>query len=147
MFRFCVVVWLIAICTGCTGKLYDPAWATQPYPQEAHSTSTVDMQVFRRDTIIEIINSTPRSYSDFDLWINQRYVQHVDSLTAGQSITLSLWDFYDEYGDRFNAGGFFRAYTPTPVRLVQIHPAQGQPMIGLVTIRSEPIALPPQPGR
>lgn len=129
---------------GCSGKLYDPAWATQPYPKQAHNTTTADMQVFRRDTNIEIVNSTPNSYADFDLWINQRYVKHVDSLPAGKSVTLSLWDFHDEYGDRFNAGGFFRSYSATPVRLVQIHPAENQPMMGLITIRSEPIVLPPQ---
>lgn len=136
-----VVVTVALGSCGCTGKLYDPSWATKPFPLQAHSTVTVDMQVFRRDTKLEIVNSTPHSFSDFDLWINQRYVQHVESMPAGKTITLSLWDFYDEYGDRFNAGGFFRTYTPTPVRLVQIHPAEGQPMTGLITIRSEPVVL------
>ena len=126
--------------------MYDPDWATKSYPLGAHTTTTADMQVFRRDTKLQIVNSTPQSYSDFDLWINQRYVKHVESLPAGKSITLSLWDFYDEYGDRFNAGGFFRSYKPMPVRLVQIQPAQGQPMTGLITIRSEQISLPRPPG-
>ena len=105
--------------------------------------------------IITIVNSTARSYADFDLWINQRYVRHVDSLPAGHTITLSLWDFHDEYGDVFYAGGFFRSYESTPVRLVEIEPAPGSAtgseggdkMIGLITIRSEDIILKPEPGR
>jgi hypothetical protein len=137
--------------------MYDPALATRPYPRELHAVKTVDMQVFRRDTDIEIVNATPQSYSNFDLWINQRYVKHVESLPAGESITLSLWDFFDEHGDRFNAGGFFRAFEPTPVRLVQIQPQTsadensgsdgGGAMVGLISIRREEITLPPLPGQ
>lgn len=132
---------------SCQQGRYDPARAAQPYPRELHSTNTVDMQVFRRDTQIEIVNSTPISYSDFDLWINQQFVRHVDALPAGQTIRLSLWDFYDENGDQFNAGGFFRAYEPMPVRLVQIQPKNDGPLTGLITIRREEVRVAPDPGR
>lgn len=132
---------LIAIATGCARKTYDPTWATRPYPHDLHRAVVVDMQVFRRDTDIEIVNSTARSYTDFDLWINQRYVRHVDSLPAGGSIKLSLWEFHDDLGDAFYAGGFFRSYEPTPVRLVEIQPRSDQPMVGLVTIRKEEITV------
>jgi hypothetical protein len=138
---------LVVATSGCARKTYDPVWATRPYPHDLHSTSVTDMQVFRRDTSIEIVNSTPRSYSDFDLWINQRYVSRIDALPAGQTIRLSLWNFHDEYGDAFNAGGFFRSYEPTPVRLVEIQPSQGQHMIGLIAIRTEPVTVKPEPGR
>ena len=132
---------------GCARTTYNPEWATRPYPHELHRTQTVDMQVFRRDTGIEIVNSTARSYNDFDLWINQRYVRHVEALPAGGTIRLSLWEFHDEIGDAFYAGGFFRTYEPTPVRLVEIQPGAGQPMIGLITIRKEEITVKPEPGR
>lgn len=135
-----------AALNGCVQTMYDPALATRAYPRELHAVKTVDMQVFRRDTDLEIVNTTPHSYSNFDLWINQRYVKHVDALPAGESITLSLWEFFDEHGDRFNAGGFFRSYEPTPVRLVQIQPDPADTMIGLIAIRTEPITLPAQPG-
>jgi hypothetical protein len=147
-----VVVLGAAVCatvlmSGCAHKTYDPAWATRPYPHELHTTHVVDMQVFRRDTSIQIVNSTARSYSDFDLWINQRYVQHVDSMPAGSTIELSLWDFHDDFGDAFYAGGFFRSYEATPVRLVEIQPGGDQKMVGLVTIRAEDIFVKPEPGR
>jgi hypothetical protein len=116
-----------------------PELATQPYPRDLHTTNVVDMQVFRRGTDIEIVNSTANSYSDFNLWVNQRYVLPMKSLPAGATRRVSLWDFFDEYGERFFAGGLFRAYPATPVRMVEIQSAEGQPMVGLVTIRSEEI--------
>jgi hypothetical protein len=132
---------------GCARKTYDPNWATRPYPHELHQTAMVDMQVFRRGEKIEIVNSTAKSYRDFDVWVNQRFVRHVDALPAGGSIKLSLWDFHDENGDVFNAGGFFRTVEPTPVRLVEIQAAPDQKMLGLVAIRSEEIKVKAEPGR
>lgn len=38
-----------------------------------------------------------------------------------------------------NAGGFFRVYEPDPVRLVQIQVDDQSPLLGLVTIRDEPL--------
>jgi hypothetical protein len=136
-----------AACTNCARKTYDPEWATRPYPDALHTTDTVDMQVFRRDTKIEIVNSTPRSYEHFDMWVNQRYVAHVQSLPAGRTVTLSLWDFRDVYGNTFYAGGFFREYEATPLRMVEIQPAPDQKLIGLITIRIEDIKVPAEQGR
>ena len=125
--------------SGCARSMYDPDRATRPYAFDLHTTETVDMQVFRDGVNIEIVNATARSYRDFDLWINQRYVNHIDSLPAGETVQLSLWDFYDHRGEAINAGGFWRTVEPTPVRLVEIQPAPDQPMIGLVTIRAEEV--------
>ena len=132
---------------GCERQMYDPAWATQPYPAKLHTTSVADMQVFREDTDLTIVNSTAHSYGDFDLWVNQQFVQHVKALEAGDTVTLSLWDFHDEYGNAFNAGGFFRAYEPALVRLVEIQPKPNQKMIGLVTIRKEEVRMKPEQQR
>jgi hypothetical protein len=117
--------------------MYQPQLATRPYPHELHSTQTVDIQVFRQGEKLVIVNSTARSYSGFDLWVNQRYVHHVDALPAGRTIELSLWEFRDERGDVFNAGGFWRSTEPTPVRLVEAQPGPEAPLVGLITIRSE----------
>lgn len=138
---------VIVLLSGCGRKIYDPQWATRPYPAERHTTTVADMQVIRRGERMEIVNSTATSYRDFDLWINQRYTSHVESLPAGQTIALSLWDFKDEFGDRFYAGGFFRTRKAQPLRLVEIEPAGGGPMIGLITIRAEPVEVKLEPGR
>lgn len=122
---------------GCSGPRSHPERATRPYPAELHTTEVLTMQVFRDGSEIEIVNATPHTWRDVDLWVNQRYVQRVAELPAGATRTFSLWDFYDELGETMNAGGFFRFYAPTPVRLVEIQPGETQPMRGLVTIRAE----------
>ena len=116
--------------------MYVPAQATRPYSHELHTIETVDIQVFRDVELIELVNATVHTYRDFDIWVNQRYVLHVDQMLAGETIRLSLWDFFDERGDRFNAGGFWATREPERVRLVEMQPAQNLPMVGLLTIRS-----------
>lgn len=141
---------MTALAPGCTRSLYDASLATRAYPDHLHlapgtdplspataAPRTVDIQVFRNDEAIEIYNATAHSYRDFDLWINQRYVAHVAALPAGRKITLSLWNFYDQWGGRFNAGGFWRTYEPTRVRLVEIQISADEPLVGLITIPAE----------
>ncbi len=123
---------------GCAKPLYDPSRATRPYPHELHTTNLIDIQVFRDDQDIELVNATPHTYSNVEVWINQRFVRHVEVIPAGETIRLSLWDFFDERGERVNAGGFWRTQEPTPVRLVQLQLAQGEPMIGLTTVFVDP---------
>jgi hypothetical protein len=127
----CVVVLLAA---GCARRMYDPALATRPYPQELHRAEAIDIQVFRHGPSIELVNATARSFHDFDLWINQRFVLRVDALRAGETLRVSLWGFYDVRGDRFSAGGIWRTEPPMPLRLAQIQEAEDQPLIGLVVI-------------
>ncbi|MHC5004994.1 MAG: hypothetical protein ACYTJ0_17945 [Planctomycetota bacterium] len=135
---------------GCTRSVADPARATRAYPYELHLVETVDAEgnlvraprvadvhIFRDDIWLEIVNTTPRSYENFDVWVNQAFVRRVDALPAGGRIRLSLFEFYDELGERFNAGGFFRAVEPDPVRLVEVQPAEDEPLIGLIAIRAE----------
>jgi hypothetical protein len=126
-----------ATASSCARSLYAPERATRAYPFELHNTDSVDIQVFRDHEKLEIINATATSYNDVDIWINQRYVNHVESLPAGESVTLSLWEFGDQWGGVFNAGGVFRTYEPMPVRLVEIQSAADAPLVGLITIRAE----------
>ena len=131
----------LLLACGCHRALYDPAKATRPYPAHLHTARSVDIQVFRDQTNLLLVNATARSYYDFDLWINRRYVAHVPALPAGESLRLSLWHFYDVRGESVNAGGFWRTKEPTPVRLVEIQLDHQQPLIGLVTIRAEDVEL------
>jgi hypothetical protein len=124
---------------GCARPLFIPERATRPYPDELHRTETLDIHVFREGRNLQIVNSTARSFREFDLWINQRYMQHVETMAPGETIVLSLPDFYDERGEAFNAGGFWRTRDPTPVRLVEIQPVREESTIGLITIRAEDV--------
>lgn len=137
--RRCALIACAIALTSCTPATYVPELATKPYPSQQHTTTTADIQCFRRGTDIEIVNSTAHSYADFDLWINQRYTRKMDSLPAGATRRVSLWEFVDQHGRRFYAGGLFRSYPAEPMRLVQIQTGEGQPLIGLIAIRSEPV--------
>jgi hypothetical protein len=119
---------------GCESRRYDPSKATRSYPFPLHTTNVVDMQLFRDSTDIEIYNSTATSYQDFDLWINQRYTKRVASLPAGGYVRLSLYDFWDMWGENISAGGPFRTLPPMPVRLAQIQTGEAAPLIGLISI-------------
>lgn len=119
---------------GCQRRMYDIDLATRPYPHELHEPNDIDVQVFRKGPSIELVNATARSFRDFDLWINQRYVRHVEALGAGRTIRLSLWDFYDVRGDRFSAGGIWRTEPPMPLALAEIQEAEGEPLIGLLVV-------------
>lgn len=117
---------------------YLPERATRAYPDEIGRGRTVDIQVFRDGQTMTLVNATPVSYENVDLWLNRRYVRHVEAIPAGQTVKLSLWEFFDERGERFNAGGLLRTDDPTLLRLAEIQVSEEGPMIGLVAIPAEP---------
>lgn len=94
------------------------------------------VQVFRDGTSIDLVNHSPRSYENFDLWLNERFLRRVDSLPVGGALTLRLDEFVDEYGDSFRAGGLLATYRPDPVVKAEIETAEG--MIELLVIPQEP---------
>lgn len=137
--QFILMLLLLVTSAGCERQRYFPERAGPPFPEHLHEANAVNIQVFREGTSIELVNATPRGYQDFKLWVNQRYMKRVDELSPGQTLRLSLWDFYDERGEVMNAGGFFRAYEPDPVRMVQMQLDDETPLIGLVSVRREPL--------
>lgn len=126
----------LAVAGGCT-TTYHKDKATRYYPRDLHRPESVDIEVFRDGTAIQIVNSTPVSYYDFDLWVNQRFTSHLEMLSAGQTINVSLWDFYDVRGERFSAGGFWQTTPPMPVRMVELQDSETEPMVGLVMVVSD----------
>lgn len=130
-----MVVLLAVALAGCGRPRYAPHRASPAYPMSLHDALNVaDIQVFREGTSIEIVNSTPETYRDCYLWINQRYRAPLAELPAGETVKVSLWDFYDVRGEVFGAGGLLRTEPAEPVRLVQIQVAEDQPLLGLITI-------------
>jgi len=119
---------------GCGGRVYDPARATRPYPEKLSQGETIQAEVSRHGTELLIVNATPQSFSDFDVWVNQRYMHHVDSLKAGESLRINITDFFDAWGETPIPGGFFRTEQPTPVILVQFQLDHTRPLKGLVTV-------------
>ena len=126
---------LLLVCCGCSRTNFDPELATRSYPFELHTTEVLPIQVFRDGSHIEIVNSTDRGWGPSTIWVNQQFAYEVDHLHSGQRLTLDLFEFRNDLGERFNAGGLFRTRQPTPVRLVELQPGEGQPLVGFVAIR------------
>jgi len=123
---------------ACQTVRSDPAQATRQYPYWLPQGETIDAQVLTEGEDILIVNATTRSFSHVDVWLNERYLQHVDSIAAGENVRLSLAGFWDVRGEGPNPGGLLRYYEPTPVRLVQLQLNDTQPLIGLQAVLTEP---------
>ena len=119
---------------ACQRYPYDPSKSTRPYPRELKQGSVVDIQVLPNlaENTVKIVNATADDYANFDLWINQRYVRHIDSMRAGETLEVSIDSFWDERGEGPFPGGWFRYYQPTPIVLAQIQVAPDKPLIGLL---------------
>ena len=124
---------------ACQRYPYDPSKSTRPYPRELKQGAVVDIQVLPNlgENTITIVNATANDYANFDLWINQRYVRHFDSMKAGETLTVPIDSFWDERGEGPFPGGWFRYYQPTPIVLAQIQVAPDKPLIGLVAKPSD----------
>lgn len=140
---------------GCSTVNVDPARATRLYPRDLKQESVVRVQIIPGGTTIDVVNATARSYRDFDLWLNQRYMTHVQELLAGQTLTIPLNEFWDWRGEGPFEGGIFRYYAPTPIALLQVQMSPDSPLIGFIAVLPEgardffenPPALPEAPGK
>ena len=144
--RRLLVAALLALSTfavvGCRYVPYDPEKATRPYPRHLHQAATpADIEVFREGNTVRLVNATITSFGPCDLWINQRYTQHLDGLAAGETVLVQLSDFWDHWGNGPNRDGLLRRYKPTPIRLAELQLSDTTMLVGLVAIRSETVDL------
>ncbi|MGE3108714.1 MAG: hypothetical protein AB7G11_05985 [Phycisphaerales bacterium] len=95
-------------------------------------SGSIDVQVFRDDTIIRMTNTTARTLPPGRIWANRWYARDFPGLDVGESLTLDLSEFKDRYDDSFRAGGFFA--TDRPSRLVQVQLEINGQLIGLVVV-------------
>lgn len=102
------------------------------YPYDLPTLKVVDIQVRRDNTEIQITNTTANSYNDFDLWLNERYLRHVQSLKAGETLRLSLYEFVDEHKEGLKVGGFLATGHPDPIIKAEIQ--TNSAMIGLIAV-------------
>ena len=121
---------------SCHPPRYLPEKATAAYPEHLHATSSTNIQAFRDGQWILIVNATATSYYEPKIWINQQYVSSIPELLAGETIVLSLWDFRNQLGESFNAGGLLRTSIPTPVRMAEIQINDQEPLVGMISIAS-----------
>ena len=104
----------------------------RPYPYDAEILRTMDVQIFRDGSKIELVNHTTQPLADFDLWLNERYMRRIDSLPPGESVTVSLYEFLDEYEEPFRGGGIWSTKLPDPIVKAEVEGSDG--LIGLIVI-------------
>jgi hypothetical protein len=102
----------------------------RPMPAGLDQAEVLDVQLFRDVTRVELTNTTARSFENATIWLNERWSRPIERLGIGESLELSLWEFVDEYGEPFRAGGFFATRDPDAVVLAQLE-ADGS-LFGLV---------------
>lgn len=122
-----------AAAAGCASRA-DPTLASGggvEYPERPQAT-TLNIQVVRDGTVIRLTNTTARAFGPSRLWINRWYSRPIDKFDVGQTLELSLWDFRDQYGEPFEAGGFFAVRKP--YRLSQAQLDTGDELLGLIVV-------------
>ena len=104
------------------------------YPENTLQVETLNIQVFRDGTRLELTNTTSRSLQEGTLWLNRWWAHPTPAIAPGESLTLPLREFEDKFGERFRAGGFFATRNPDIVVLAQLE-TQGE-MLGLVIVEN-----------
>jgi hypothetical protein len=119
---------------GCRQFTYSPESATRPYPTHLAQGEVARIQAFSDGVVLEVVNASGTSYREFDLWVNRRWMRFVPQLDAGETLVLPLGEFWDSLGEAPQTGGFFAAYKPTPVVLVQLQIAEDAPLVGTIAV-------------
>lgn len=143
LLRLLLVAGVAMVMSACSSV--PPVDYARPYPKELPAGPTFDVQVFRRSKTLDFTNTTASPLGPGTIWLNRRFSLPIKKpIGVGQSVSLPLREFRDEFGDPFREGGFWASDTPDPVVLCQVEqdPPAGSPedakpiIIGLVTVQS-----------
>ncbi|MFN0132840.1 MAG: hypothetical protein ACKVW3_09990 [Phycisphaerales bacterium] len=108
-----------------------------PYPRDVPAGPTLDIQVVRDGTEIELTNTTARGFGRSVIWLNRRHGLEIDGLRVGERKRLALREFLDEYSEPFRAGGFFATEATERLVLAELQ-TEAEPgtwrMLGLVVV-------------
>jgi hypothetical protein len=111
----------------------------RPYP-DLKQSEVLNIQVFRRTKTVEFTNTTARAFGPSTIWLNARFCCPIDGLAVGQSRTMAMKDFRDQFYDEFRGGGFFATEPPERLVLAQIQTKDQDGkdlLLGMVVIGGE----------
>ncbi|HZW09944.1 MAG TPA: hypothetical protein VFF69_08575 [Phycisphaerales bacterium] len=121
-----------------TGLADKPVGAyDRPYPRQLAQGEVLDIQVIRSpETVLTMTNTTARTFGPSTVWINGRYSRPILGMAPGETLRLDLYEFRDEFGEKFRAGGFFATKKPDQVVHAQLETIENgeTKMIGLVVV-------------
>lgn len=93
------------------------------YPGEFRRLEPSNIQLYRSGRSITVTNTMARNFGPSTLWLNQWFARDIEGLAIGETMTLSLGDFTDEFGDSFKGGGFFATVAPERIVLAELETA------------------------
>ncbi|MBL8990248.1 MAG: hypothetical protein JNJ48_01570 [Phycisphaerae bacterium] len=123
---------LAAACAACCGCSQNAAIIEGPQYPETRQSATLDVHVLRDETRISLTNTTANAIPACRMWLNQWYSRDFPGLGVGQTVTIDLSEYKDQYGRAFRAGGFFA--TERAEWLVQAQLEIDGRVIGLVVV-------------
>lgn len=90
------------------------------YPGVVNGDVLLDVQAFRRGRNLEMTNTSTISFEHARVWANRTYSREISDFGIGETIRVGLAGFRNEYGQRFEAGGFFATARPDALVSVEI---------------------------
>ncbi|MEX0746341.1 MAG: hypothetical protein WD118_12120 [Phycisphaeraceae bacterium] len=79
--------------------------AALPYPEAQEHGPEVDVLVQRERGRVRLINRSPHSFENVQLWLNQQYVVEVDTIAIGTDNRIALAWFINRYQEPFPTAG------------------------------------------
>jgi hypothetical protein len=127
---------------GCRSAPQQVEYA-RAFPEPWQQTRVLDIQVFKRTTTVEFTNTTNQAFGPSTLWLNQRFSLPIDGLAVGETKSLRLKDFRDEFSEPFRDASFFATEIPDRLVLVQLEPQRAEPgaeteLIGMIVVSGQP---------
>jgi hypothetical protein len=125
----CSLIALPAL-SGC--QLFNEKLTAEPgpaYPEDISRGQVFDVQVFRDVDQLTFTNSTPVEFGPSVIWLNKRFSNTIDSIAPGETVTMDLHFFVDQWGETYRTGGFFAQRDPAPVVLVEIETVENESAI------------------
>ena len=104
---------------------------------ESTVETIANVQVTRSGNEMVIVNGTVIDFKDMKLWLNRRYMHQVERIKPGETVRISMGEFWDVWGGGPNPGGLLRWYDPTPVVLLEAQIDETSPLIGFLSIPNE----------
>lgn len=113
----------ISICTLSGCQLFSEKLTAEPgpaYPEQMERGEVYDIQVIRDVAELRFTNATPVEFGASTVWLNKRYSHPISGIAPGETVTMDLRLFVDQWGETFRAGGFYAQRDPAPVVLVEL---------------------------
>jgi hypothetical protein len=126
-----------AACSSAPKRDYASA---REFPDGLERSAVLDVQVKRDVTRISATNTSGRAFAEpTTMWINRRFSRSIGAWGVGETITLDLEQFRDNFGEQFRAGGFFSANRPDDVVLAELETGSGdaRELVGLIVVQGK----------